>query len=109
MTEQSAQTKDGGKGYNLKVTPVSEIERSTTASNTKKIKFRGTYISKGKPRELTVVAQGIAYDKIDELVEQGVEIGLRCLFKRAPANDNGRGGEYLAVIDLPLPPKQKAA
>ena len=106
----AASTSTGGKAYNVKITPKSDIEVSANSNNTKKIKFRGQLMQRGKLVERTVVAQGKAADAIEAVLATGKEVGLRCLFSRAPANDEGkRGGEFLTAIGLPLPPKQKAA
>jgi len=110
QTNAAASTSTGGKGYNLTITPKTEIDTTPTANNTKKTKFRGTYVSKGKVVERTIVAQGKAAELIEGLIKVGEPVALRCVFNRAPANDEGkRGGEYVSVVALPLPPKQKAA
>ncbi len=108
MTEQS---NSGGKGYNLKITPKDgTIDTTPSAKGTAKIKFRGTFEQRGKQVERTVVAQGKAADAIAAIVVGGQEIGLRCLFDRAPASEEGKkGGEFLTVLGIPLPPKAKAA
>ena len=106
MTQQ---TKTGRKGYNLKITPKGDVETTTTAVGKTKIKFRGTFSQRGKTIERTVVAQGKAAAAIASVIIPGQEVGLRCLFENAPANEDGRkGGEYLAVLDLALPSKKAA-
>jgi hypothetical protein len=113
MTEQSnAATNDnsGGQGYNLKVTPKGDINTAPGVNGTRKIVFRGMVTLRGKERERTFVAQGKAADAVAESIKTGEQVSLRCLFSEAPSREEGkRGAEYLTVIGLPLPPKQKAA
>ena len=107
MTEQS---KGAGKGYNLKITPKDgTIDTTPSSTGTAKIKFRGTLEQRGKTVERTVVAQGKAAEAISAIVVAGTEIGLRCLFDRAPGEEGKKGGEFLTVLGIPLPPKAKAA
>lgn len=57
---------------------------------------------RGREIERTVVAQGAAADAIASMVKKGASLSLRCLFERAPANEDGsQGGEYLTVVGLP--------
>lgn len=98
MTTQTS----SAKAYNLKITPKGAVEDATTASGTRKIKFRGTYVVQGKERERTVIAQGKAAELIAGMVTTGEEIGLRCIFETAPALEEGKkGGEFVTVVALP--------
>lgn len=98
------------RAYNLKIKQTTTAVRSTTASGKQQIKFTGELTLRGKTRSRTVVAQGAAAEMIDGMVRKGSELELRCLFDRAPANEDGkRGGEFLAVVGLPTPKEQKAA
>ena len=100
----------GGKGYNMTITPKGDIDTTPTATGTKKIKFRATFDQKGTSRERTVVAMGKAAEAIEGKIVAGEAIALRVLFDRAPSQEEGkRGAEFLTVLGLPLPPKQKAA
>ena len=97
MTDKTA-----GKGYNLTIKQLTTAERSTTASGTAQIKFRGELTLRGETRERTVVAQGKAAEAISGMLRKGNELALRCLFERAPATEEGkRGGEFLTVLGLP--------
>lgn len=90
------------KAYNLKLTPMGEIDTTPTAKGTPKKRFTAFYVSKGKTFTRTVIAQGKAAREIEGMVEEGKPVMLRCLFNRAPANDDGsKGGEYLAVVAVP--------
>lgn len=116
MTEQTngASNDNGGQGYNITVTVKGAINTAPTVKGTRKLTFRGTAMIRGKERERTYVAQGSAADtvadKIDEAVKNGQPVKLRCLFSEAPAREEGqRGAEFMTIIGLPLPPKQKAA
>lgn len=110
MTDQTSAPSTSKQAYNLTLTPLGEIDTTPTLSGTKKMKFRASYVTKGKTVERTVVAQGKAADKIDGIVKTGEPVALRCIFDRAPANDDGKpGGEFLTVVAIPLPPKAKAA
>lgn len=107
----SEQQQNSQKAYNLKITPKDgSLDTTPTSAGTRKIKFRGTFEQRGKTVERTVVAQGKAAELIDGMIKSGVEIGLRCVFNRAPANEDGKkGGEFLAVVALPREQEQKAA
>ncbi len=109
--QQNASNDNGGKGYNLTLTPkAGTIDTTPTASGTKKTKFRATFEQRGKTVERTVVAMGKAAEAIEGKIVEGEAVAIRCLFDRAPAQEEGkRGAEYLTVLGLPLPPKQKAA
>ncbi len=113
MTDQNqnAQNDNGGKGYNLSITPKDgTIDTTPTAAGTKKIKFRGTLTLRGKERERTVVAQGKAAEAIEGKIVAGEAISLRVLFDNAPSSEEGKkGAEFLTVLGIPLPPKAKAA
>jgi len=99
----------GAKAYNLSITPLTDVDTTPTSSGTAKTKFRGTFVQRGKTVERTIVAQGKSAALIEGMIAIGTPVALRCVFDRAPSNDNGRGGEFLSVVALPLPPKQKAA
>lgn len=104
MTEASK----GPKGYNLNLTVLTDVDATPTSKGTPKMKFRATFVSKGKTVTRTVVAQGKSVALIEGKIVKGETIALRCVFDKAPANDNGKGGEYLSVVALPLPPKKAA-
>ena len=94
------------KAYNLKVTQLNEANDGQNSNNTRKITFRGETTVKGKKGDRTitrtVIAQGKAADQISDMLGQGNVLGLRCVFDRAPDNDDGsQGGEFLTVVDLP--------
>jgi len=97
------------KAYNLNVTPLTEADTTPTSAGGKKTKFRGTFVQGGKTVERTVVAQGKAADLIDGMITPGTAVALRCIYSRAPGEEGKKGGEFLTVVALPLPPKQKAA
>ena len=107
MTEAAAPKSQ--KAYNLNVTPLTAVDTTPTTNGTKKIKFRGSFVQAGRTVERTVVAQGAAADLIEGKIETGNVIALRCVYNRAPGADGKKGGEFLAVVALPLPPKAKAA
>jgi hypothetical protein len=113
MTDQTntASNDNAGKGYNLSITPKDgTIDTTPTASGTKKIKFRGTVKLRGQDRERTVVAMGKAAEAIEGKIVAGEAVSLRVLFDNAPSSEEGKkGAEFLTVLGLPLPPKQKAA
>lgn len=100
MTEQ---TNAAGKGYNISITPLGDIDTTPNAKGTAKIKFRGKFTTRGKDRERTVVAQGKAADAIRDVLVAGTPVALRVLFENAPSEEEGKkGGEYLSVLGLPL-------
>ena len=110
QNQSASNDNGGGKGYNLKITPKGEINTAPTSTGTKKIKFRATMQLRGQERERTVVAQGKAAEAIEGMIEAGKEVSLRVLFENMPAGEDGKkGAEYLTVLGIPLPPKQKAA
>ena len=95
------------KAYNFTVKQTTTAERSTTASGTKQIKFRGELTLRGETRTRTVVAQGKAAELISGMLRKGNELDLRCVFDNAPGAEEGKkGGEFLSVVGLP---KKKAA
>jgi len=103
-------TNTKGKGYNYSVKQLTTAERTTTASGTKQIKFRGSLKLRGKDAERTIVAQGKSAELIEGMLRKGNTLDLRVVFNRAPANEDGsKGGEFLSVIDLPRKKEQKAA
>lgn len=109
MTE-AANSNTGGQGYNVTVTQLTDASFGSNSNDKSKITFRGKLTIAGKEKERTFVAQGAAADLIKDMVGKGKELKLRCLFSRAPSNEDGkRGGEFMTVIGLPLPPKKKAA
>lgn len=89
------------KAYNLTITPKGAVDLTPTVAGLRKTKFRGTYTVRGKTVERTVVAQGKAAELIDGLIADGSPVALRCIFQKAPANDAGKGGEFLTVVALP--------
>lgn len=97
MTEQT----NNGKAYNITVTPISDVDSTPNAKGTPKLKFRAKVTLRGRETERTVVAQGAAVAKIDGKIVAGEPVALRVLFSNAPANDEGKGGEFLTVVDLP--------
>lgn len=97
------------RAFNLKIKQLDTAEKGKNSNGKTRIKFKGELTLRGKLVVRTVSAQGVAADKIIASMRKGTVHSLRCLFERAPANDNGRGGEFLTVVDVPLPPKQKAA
>jgi hypothetical protein len=109
--QQNASNDNGGKGYNIALTPKDgTIDTSPTSTGTKKIKFRATMKLRGQDRERTVVAMGKSAEAIEGMIEAGKEVSLRVLFDRAPSQEEGKkGAEYLTVLGIPLPPKAKAA
>ncbi len=110
MTDQTNDApKTTKQGYNLIVSQLTEAVVAKNANDKLKITFRGKTTAGKRTIERTFVAQGAAAEQIQEMVGKGNELKLRCIFERAPANDNGRGGEYMVVVGEPLPPKQKAA
>jgi len=101
---------NGGKAYNVTVTQLNDASVGTNSNGKDKITFRAKGTIGGREVERTVVAQGAAAAIIADIIGKGNELKLRCLFSRAPANEDGKkGGEFLTVVGLPLPPKQKAA
>ena len=99
---------DSKRAYNLQVTQITDAVDSTNSNGTRKITMKGTYTAQGKVRTRTVVAQGKAADQVAAIMGKDSVLGLRCVFDRAPANDDGsRGGEFLTVVDLPR--EKKAA
>lgn len=112
MTDQNAAANENtksAKGYNIDVTVVSAIDTTPNSLGTSKLKFRGSFERSGKTFERTVIAQGKAADAVGESLKQGETTKLRILFDSVIGEDGKRGGEYLTVLGLPLPPKQKAA
>lgn len=103
MNDQSA------KGYNIDVTVIGAIDTTPTVKGTKKLKFRGSFNRQGKTFERTVLAQGAAADAIEDVIKTGETAKLRIIFDSVPGEDGKKGGEFLTVIGLPLPPKAKAA
>jgi hypothetical protein len=105
MTEQS-----NAKAYNVTVTQITDAVVGQNANGKGKITFRAKGTIGKREIERTVVAQGAAATLIEGIIGKGNELKLRVLFDRAPANEDGKqGGEFLTVVGLPLPPKQKAA
>ena len=102
----TASTGNSQKAYNVVAHQLTAAEESTTASGKPSVKFRAKLTVGGREIERTVIAQGASAELLDGKLKQGEDISLRVLFKRAPANENGRGGEYLSVVALP---KTKAA
>lgn len=100
MTEQS-NAKTSQRAYNYDVEQLTTAERTTLSNGTKQVKFRAKLTIRGEIKERTVIAQGKAVDLLTGKLRKGNKFGLRVVFNRAPANDNGRGGEYLSVVDLP--------
>lgn len=111
MTDQTNDApKTTKQGYNLIVSQLTEAVVAKNANDKLKITFRGKTTAGKRTIERTFVAQGAAAEQIQEMVGKGNELKLRCLFSRAPSTEDGkRGGEFLTVIGLPLPPKKKAA
>lgn len=98
------------KAYNFSIKQLNTAEKSTTATGTPKIKFRGELTLRGETKERTIVALGKSAELIGAAMRKGTVHELRCVFDRAPANDDGkRGGEFLAVVGIPQPREQKAA
>lgn len=98
------------KAYNVTVKQLNTASKSKTASGAEMIKFRASMTVGGRQIERTVVAMGKAAEDIRANVRKNNEFAIRALFSRAPANENGqRGGEFLSVVGVPLPPKQAAA
>ena len=98
------------KAYNFSIKQLDTAEKGTTATGTPKIKFRGELTLRGKTATRTVVAMGKSAELIAANMRKGTVHELRCVFNHAPANDDGkRGGEYLAVVDIPQPREKKAA
>jgi hypothetical protein len=89
------------KAYNITVTPVATAERKKTSTGKDMIKFRASLEVRGRTVERTVIAQGNAAAQMKGLVRKGRAVAVRALFERAPANDAGKGGEYLAIVGLP--------
>lgn len=99
MNEQSQPVK---KGYNLTLTPQGEIDTTPNSAGTPKKRFKATYVSKGKTFTRTVIAQGKAAAATEGLIVEGQPVVLRCVFNRAPANeDETLGGEFLSVVAVP--------
>lgn len=96
------------KAYNVVVRQLTTAEKAVTATGKDKIKFRGKMTVGGREIERTVVAQGAAAALLTGKLRKGTDIALRCVFERAPANDDGsKGGEFLSVVALPR--EKKAA
>ena len=99
---EKVNTTMSNKAYNIVATPLAAATKGTNANGKSKITFRAKATVGGREIERTVIAQGAAADKIENLIEVGKDVALRVLFERAPANDDGsKGGEYLTVVDLP--------
>ena len=90
------------KAYNVTAVQTATAVRTVIGSGTKQIKFRADVTVRGKVVSRTIVAQGKAADLISGMVRKGNTLNLRCVFERAPANEDGkRGGEFLSVVALP--------
>ena len=93
------------KAYNVTARQLTTAVKSVTSSGTDQVKFRAKLtVGKGdKAREIerTGVAQGAAAALLVGKLRKGTDIDLRVMFNRAPANDNGKGGEFLTVVALP--------
>lgn len=90
------------RAYNLTLTQLTTASKGTNAKGTAKITFRAKGTVGKREVERTVVAQGAAADLIKGMVRKGATLELRCLFERAPANEDGsKGGEFLTVVGLP--------
>jgi len=112
MSDQNnaADSNSNGKAYNVTLTQLNDAAVGTNSNGKDKITFRAKGTVGKREIERTVVAQGAAAALISGMLGMGNELKLRCLFSRAPANEDGsKGGEFLTVVGLPLPPKQKAA
>jgi len=105
MTDKTSQK----RAFNFDVKQIDTAFKGKTSTGKTLVRFKGELTVKGKVIKRTISAQGAAADQIIAKLRKNSVHSLRCLFERAPANDNGRGGEYLAVVGIPLPPKQKAA
>jgi hypothetical protein len=108
-TNNAAQTSGKKKAYNFDVKQVETAFKGKNANGKTLVRFKGELVIGGKTVKRTISAQGEAADLIIGKLRKGNTLALRCIFERAPANDNGRGGEYMVVVGEPLPPKQKAA
>ena len=93
------------KAYNVTALPLATAIKSVTSTGTDQIKFRASMTVGGREIERTVIAQGASAALIKGKIRKGTPIALRCVFERAPANDNGKGGEFLVVVGLPLAKK----
>ena len=90
------------KAYNIALVQTTAAKKATNANGKAKITFRAKTTMRGREIERTVVAQGAAAEQIAGMVKKGASLNLRCLFERAPANEDGsQGGEYLTVVGLP--------
>ncbi len=90
------------KAYNIAMTQLTTAKKATNANGKAKITFRGKALVRGREVERTVVAQGAAAEQLTGMLKKGAALNLRCLFERAPANEDGsQGGEYLTVVGLP--------
>lgn len=102
-------TTETAKAYNISITPLSIVD-DKNVKGTRKISGRATFLRSGKSYERTFIAQGKAADAVAGALVVGTPVTIRTLFDRAPANDEGKkGGEFLTLIAMPLPPKAKAA
>ncbi len=98
-------TKTTKPAYNFTVRQLTTAERSVISTGTDQVKFRGKLTVGGREIERTIVAQGDAAALLKGKLRKGQDIDLRVIFNRAPANDNGKGGEFLTVVALPKPKK----
>lgn len=108
-TNAAAKTSTKKKGYNFDVKQLDTAFKGKTKGGKTLVRFKGELTIGGKLVQRTISAQGAAGDLIIGKLRKGNILSLRCIFERAPANDNGRGGEFLVVVAEPLPLKKKAA
>lgn len=89
------------KAYNFTVLQLTTAEKSVMSSGKPQVKFTGELTLRGKLVKRTFVAQGASADLLVGKLRKNKSIDLRVMFERAPANDNGRGGEFCSVVALP--------
>lgn len=89
------------KAYNVVALQLTTAEKAVTSTGKDKLKFRAKLTVGGREIERTVVAQGAAAALLTGKLRKNREIALRVIFEKAPANENGKGGEYLTVVALP--------
>ena len=89
------------RAYNLNL-KVLNVEESVNSNGTAMIKGKVGLTIRGRDTTRTLVAMGDAADAVRDVLVEGQETKVRCLFERYQ-NDNGEvGGEFLTAIGLPL-------
>ena len=89
-----------GRAYDLKLIPTA-VELKTDDNGCRYIKANVELNTRARKTLHTLIAKGSAMDAVQNKLQLGIEVSVRCVFVSPEGEQEDQGGQYLSVISLP--------